>query len=68
MSQCSKCGATFSCGMADDRSAAPCWCTQYPPLPMPQAGSAALCYCPGCLAQATAGAPSGCPPSAAQPD
>lgn len=52
MSQCSKCGATFSCGMVDDKSAAPCWCTRFPPLPMPSASTAAFCYCPQCLEQA----------------
>ncbi|MDB5960097.1 MAG: hypothetical protein JWP59_1391 [Massilia sp.] len=49
MSACSRCGALFTCAMADG-SAAPCWCTALPPaLPLPAAGQAAACWCPACL-------------------
>jgi len=51
MSTCSRCGREFSCGMVDATDDAPCWCTQYPPMPMPAPGDAtASCYCPECLA------------------
>ena len=51
MSVCQRCGAEFSCGMVDDKSDAPCWCTQLPPLPSSIPGTMrdASCYCPNCL-------------------
>jgi hypothetical protein len=49
MSTCTRCGADFSCAMAEGASA-PCWCTQLPPaLPLP--GAPAACWCPACLKQ-----------------
>ncbi|WP_084414689.1 cysteine-rich CWC family protein [Chitinibacter tainanensis] len=46
MSECSRCGAEFSCGVVAEQ---PCWCQQYPPvLAVPSA--AASCWCPACLA------------------
>lgn len=33
MSLCARCGATFTCGMADCVSTEPCWCTRLPALP-----------------------------------
>jgi len=61
MSTCARCGATFSCAMADTGPATaipapPCWCTYLPlSVPMPVPGSAATaetigCWCPACLA------------------
>jgi len=52
MSTCKRCGATFSCAMADDGAAGqPCWCTELPPV-VAVPGSAtedASCWCPACL-------------------
>jgi hypothetical protein len=55
MSACSRCGAPFTCAMADG-GAAPCWCTALPPalplpLPLTTDGEAAACWCPACLRQ-----------------
>ena len=54
MSACSRCGAVFTCAMADGGDPAqPCWCTALPaavPLPGDQAALAA-CWCPACLRQ-----------------
>jgi hypothetical protein len=58
MSVCPRCGTEFSCGMVDDKSDAPCWCTQFPPMPLPKPGAAiASCYCPACLKVLTESAP-----------
>jgi hypothetical protein len=69
MSLCTRCGAAFSCAMADGGSG-PCWCTALPPvvpvpeMPVPesgQTGAAAACWCRACLeqhiAQSAAAAP-----------
>jgi len=63
MSNCARCGATFSCAMADavpaTTPAAPCWCTYLPlavPVPVAAGDAAATaaaavgCWCPACLA------------------
>ncbi|HEX5343090.1 MAG TPA: cysteine-rich CWC family protein [Duganella sp.] len=54
MSTCSRCGASFSCGMKDaDPSvpSEPCWCATLPPaVPVPSAPGAS-CWCPACLKQ-----------------
>jgi len=48
MSHCTRCGAAFSCGMANQASE-PCWCTTLPAaVPVPE--EAAGCWCPACLA------------------
>ncbi len=52
MSTCTRCGATFSCAMADGGPAdQPCWCTELPPVvPVPGSATAgASCWCPACL-------------------
>jgi hypothetical protein len=64
MSVCSRCGAVFSCKMADRADPAdfvdpaapaqPCWCTYLPPtVPLPSgadvANGGARCWCPACL-------------------
>jgi hypothetical protein len=51
MSQCVRCGATFTCGVADAQSAQPCWCTELPPLQIDPAVPAQgrSCLCPDCL-------------------
>jgi hypothetical protein len=52
MSTCTRCGATFSCAMADGGPAdQPCWCTALPPVvPVPGTDTAgAGCWCPACL-------------------
>lgn len=54
MSTCARCGATFSCAMADPSDGQPCWCTTLPPVvpvPRPGADANASCLCPGCLRQ-----------------
>ncbi|MBJ7309381.1 cysteine-rich CWC family protein [Rugamonas sp. CCM 8940] len=56
MSLCARCGATFSCAMADPapgadpaKLAEPCWCTYLPAsLPVP-AVPGSSCWCPDCL-------------------
>ena len=54
MSQCSRCGAPFSCAMvdvADPLNAPPCWCTLLPAVvPVPGAAGSA-CWCAACLSQ-----------------
>ncbi|QJD99956.1 hypothetical protein HH212_07915 [Massilia forsythiae] len=56
MSTCTRCGAHFSCAVADGDSG-PCWCMALPPLaalpPAPAAGGAVApgCWCPSCLAR-----------------
>ncbi|MEC5215170.1 hypothetical protein RCH09_000100 [Actimicrobium sp. GrIS 1.19] len=50
MSQCSQCGATFGCAMADADAAEPCWCTALPNLPA-TALTQGACLCPRCLAE-----------------
>lgn len=48
MSVCKRCGAPFTCAMADDTEEA-CWCTALPhAVVVPQAGQAS-CWCPSCL-------------------
>jgi hypothetical protein len=47
MSQCSRCGATFGCAMADALPG-PCWCTTMPPV-VALPGLDASCWCPACL-------------------
>lgn len=55
MSVCARCGATFSCAMADGGDGQPCWCTRLPPVvpvPVPAPPAAAMntaCWCPDCL-------------------
>jgi hypothetical protein len=54
MSICSRCKASFSCGMADDATDQPCWCVALPALPgsaikSGQEDGAASCLCPDCL-------------------
>lgn len=54
MSLCARCGATFSCAMADPSDGQPCWCTALPPVvpvPTPGADPNASCLCPACLRQ-----------------
>ncbi|MHA4868782.1 cysteine-rich CWC family protein [Duganella sp. PWIR1] len=54
MSTCSRCGAAFSCGMADvdpSAPAQPCWCTYLPPAVAVPAAAGASCWCPDCLRQ-----------------
>ncbi|MGZ3184318.1 MAG: cysteine-rich CWC family protein [Telluria sp.] len=49
MSTCTRCGAAFTCAMADGADA-PCWCTALPAVaPVPP--EAAGCWCPACLAR-----------------
>jgi len=54
MSTCARCGADFSCAMADADpalAAQPCWCTYMPAaVPVPSAPGAS-CWCPACLRQ-----------------
>lgn len=40
MSVCARCGATFSCAMADGDGSQPCWCASLPPV-VPVPGRAA---------------------------
>lgn len=51
MSACSRCGAPFTCAMADPEAGdAPCWCTQLPAvMPVLLQDAAPGCYCPACL-------------------
>jgi hypothetical protein len=65
MSVCARCGATFSCAMADGDGSQPCWCASLPPVvPVPVQASEAVskaaatapapaadlsCWCPDCL-------------------
>ena len=54
MSACPRCGALFRCQMVDVPQDAPCWCTQFPPLPKlaleSESGNTQVaCYCPECL-------------------
>jgi len=49
MSACSRCGAVFSCAMADNADQ-PCWCTALPAA-VPVPGQSASCWCPACLKQ-----------------
>jgi len=52
MSTCARCGASFSCAMADAGApdpAQPCWCTYLPAtVPVPSAPGSS-CWCPDCL-------------------
>ncbi|HEV2611124.1 MAG TPA: cysteine-rich CWC family protein [Noviherbaspirillum sp.] len=51
MSICTRCDATFTCGMTDtpDGDAA-CWCTGLPPLPRDAYNEVeGKCLCPKCL-------------------
>ncbi len=51
MSTCTRCGAAFSCAMADGANAdVPCWCTALPAV-VPVPGAPAACWCPACLKQ-----------------
>jgi hypothetical protein len=57
MSACSRCGASFQCGMADAAPSADgaareeaCWCTRMPILPPEAYAGSASCLCPACLA------------------
>ncbi|MEW7848655.1 cysteine-rich CWC family protein [Massilia aurea] len=62
MSICTRCGARFTCAMADGDSA-PCWCTALPPaVEVPQ--EAVGCWCPACLRAyiAAHGQPAPAPP------
>jgi hypothetical protein len=47
MSNCTRCGASFGCAMADGDDA-PCWCTRLPPV-VPVPGVDTGCWCPACL-------------------
>ena len=67
MSVCSRCGATFTCAMADGDGSQPCWCASLPlvmPVPSPGVSAPASdpsCWCPDCLRRhiaATTAAPS----------
>ncbi|MET0264969.1 MAG: cysteine-rich CWC family protein [Duganella sp.] len=56
MSTCTRCGAHFTCAVADGDAAIPappCWCTFLPPavpVPAPAASDAIIgCWCPQCL-------------------
>lgn len=50
MSICTRCAATFTCGMTDaSDSDAPCWCTGLPPLPRNAYNEEGTCLCPRCL-------------------
>ncbi len=40
MSVCARCGATFTCAMADGDGSQPCWCASLPPV-VPVPGRAA---------------------------
>jgi hypothetical protein len=64
---CGRCGATFRCAM-ELRDAGrgahppPCWCAALPPVaPVPAAGAAARCVCPGCLRELAGGGAGGLP-------
>jgi hypothetical protein len=49
MSTCTRCGAPFSCGMADGAGNA-CWCMRLPPVvAVPVPAGQAGCWCPACL-------------------
>lgn len=55
MSVCARCGAAFTCAMANGADDAPCWCVALPALP-PSAyvtrdgdPGAGACFCPACL-------------------
>jgi hypothetical protein len=72
MSTCTRCGAPFSCGMADGAGES-CWCMRLPPVvPVPGAQPSAApagCWCPACLEQHIAQsdpAPSATTPAGAQ--
>lgn len=78
MSVCARCGATFTCSMADGDGSEPCWCASLPlVMPVPAPGSPASasapaedtsCWCPDCLKRhiATTSAATGAAP--AQPE
>lgn len=54
MSVCTRCGASFTCAMADG-GADPCWCASLPlvmPVPSTEVLTPAAdpsCWCPDCL-------------------
>jgi len=50
-SRCSRCGATFHCGIDDPGG---CWCAQLPALPLGALESGRGCLCPSCLSAVTA--------------
>lgn len=51
MSVCARCGATFTCAMADGDGSQPCWCASLPPVvPVPvqaQDGASAVAAAAG---------------------
>lgn len=50
MSRCPRCHADFGCGMVDQGTTEPCWCTQIAVLPRNALGDdGTRCYCPTCL-------------------
>ncbi|WP_312435137.1 cysteine-rich CWC family protein [Janthinobacterium sp.] len=52
MSQCTLCGADFTCGQLDSEAGAACWCMALPPaVPVPGTVTAIAtgCWCPACL-------------------
>ncbi|HJU99101.1 MAG TPA: cysteine-rich CWC family protein [Burkholderiaceae bacterium] len=55
MSVCARCGATFTCAMADGDGSEPCWCASLPlVMPVPSAdvlppAADPSCWCPDCL-------------------
>ncbi|WP_334189042.1 cysteine-rich CWC family protein [Noviherbaspirillum sp.] len=51
MSICTRCAATFTCGMTDaPNDNAACWCTSLPPLPRDAYNEdEGTCLCPQCL-------------------
>jgi hypothetical protein len=59
MSRCAKCGAAFSCAVADGAQDETCWCMQLPPLPadtfdaISKASESARCLCHSCMAALT---------------
>jgi len=54
MSQCTRCGASFTCGQLDPEAGGACWCMAFPPA-VPVPGTATGCWCPACLQAHIAG-------------
>ena len=56
MSICNRCGAQFSCAMADGAASdQPCWCVALPAvMPVPGGEAGQSCWCPACLGEVIA--------------
>jgi hypothetical protein len=61
MSECTRCGADFSCGMVDGAQKnenGECWCAELPSInpevlaSLRNANAVASCFCPACLREA----------------